>query len=273
MSLKIKVTIYSHHRVPLPPCFQLHTPVCSFQQGAKSAPRHRPLRPDFLRNALLWLLLVLMMPCATGCKNHRETNHSGQSHLFDGHKYTKEGKYFVVDYPTANKSFRKNKVDGIILHHTGTVDIKTSLKIMTRHRGSNRVSCHVLIDKDGTRYIMAKPEAVTWHAGYSEHNGRENCNNFMIGIEFQGNTNAEPLTDEQIESAIAYCLPIMKRYGIKEDDITTHRKVRDNWMLSHKKSTNIPRKVDINEKEYERFLKELHNTNKHSSDGRNIKAV
>ncbi|MDE6142442.1 MAG: N-acetylmuramoyl-L-alanine amidase, partial [Muribaculaceae bacterium] len=117
----------------------------------------------------------------------------------------------------------------------------------------------VLIDKDGTRYVLASPETVTWHAGKSWFNGKENANNTTVGIEFQGNTLEEPLTDDQIRSAIEYLRPVMKKYDIPSDRIVTHEQIRQEWKRRHPKS-NVPDKRDITPDEYSRFMNALNDS-------------
>lgn len=84
------------------------------------------------------------------------------------------------------------------------------------------VSAHVVIGFDGSRKVLATPDKVTFHAGESVHEGRENVNDFMIGIEFQGDTNRKDLTPQQIESAVEYLEPIIRRNNIRLEDIVTH---------------------------------------------------
>lgn len=91
----------------------------------------------------------------------------------------------------------------------------------------SEASAHVVIGFDGSRKVLAAPDKVTFHAGYSVHNGRENVNDFMIGIEFQGDTNKRDLTPQQIESAIEYLEPIIRKNKIRLEDIVTHQNVRD----------------------------------------------
>ncbi len=49
-----------------------------------------------------------------------------------------------------------------------------------------RVSSHLLIDRKGqvTQYVPFTERA--WHAGESSFNGRQQCNDFAIGIELEG---------------------------------------------------------------------------------------
>lgn len=166
----------------------------------------------------------------------------------------KVGNYWVVDRPTPNLTEGRNEVSAVILHHTATDSIEQSLDILTNP--DKGVSCHVLIDKDGTRYVLAPPEAITWHAGRSRLNGRDNVNNFSIGIEFQGNTVLEPLTDAQIQSAIDYLIPILDEYKISDKNIVTHEQIRTNYIKARPK-TKTPTKVDVTPEEHLRFMHEL----------------
>lgn len=166
-----------------------------------------------------------------------------------------------VDYPTPNyEPDSVNEVLGVILHHTAEPTAENALKILSSPM--KKVGTHVVIDIDGTRYIMAKPTVVTYHAGYSLLNGREGCNYFTIGIEFQGNTLKEPLTEEQIESGIDYLTPIIETYNIPLDNIVTHQMIRNAYKEKYPEK-HCSGKVDITQTEYRRFMnhlrKSLHN--------------
>lgn len=164
--------------------------------------------------------------------------------------------YRVVSYPTQNYDREKvNEVRGVILHHTALPTIERSLEVLTLPE--NKVSSHCLIDSDGTRYILCEPRVVAFHAGLSILNGREKCNDFTIGVEFQGNTVEKPLTDDQISSAIEYLLPILDEYHIPLDSIVTHEKIRLDYMAKYPEKTWIKDKCDITPTEYERVMKAL----------------
>ncbi|MBR5083475.1 MAG: N-acetylmuramoyl-L-alanine amidase [Prevotella sp.] len=164
--------------------------------------------------------------------------------------------YRVIPYPTQNYDREKvNEVRGVILHHTALPTIERSLEVLTLPE--NKVSSHCLIDTDGTRYILCEPRVVAFHAGRSILNGREQCNEFTIGVEFQGNTVETPLTDDQINSAIEYLLPILDEYKIPLDSIVTHEKVRLDFMAKYPEKTWIKDKCDITPVEYERVMKAL----------------
>lgn len=150
-------------------------------------------------------------------------------------------------------------MQAIVLHHTAFVgDIREPLHSLCF--SNQRTSCHVLINYDGTRYELATPDKVTWHAGYSYLNGKECVNNFSIGIEFQGNTKIIPLTKSQKNSCIEYLLPIIKKYNISLDNIVTHEQIRHDWIVHNPqkaKEKNVPEKIDISEAQYKKFMKRL----------------
>ncbi len=162
--------------------------------------------------------------------------------------------FWVTELPTPNVSEGTNKVEGIVLHHTATESGEKSLEILTDPESG--VSCHVMIDTDGSRYVLAPPEAITWHAGRSRLNGKDGCNDFTIGIEFQGNTVEEPLTDRQIESAVDYMLPIIEQYNIPLDNVVTHEQIRDNYLKAHPKA-KTPTKVDVTSTEHNHIMAAL----------------
>lgn len=161
--------------------------------------------------------------------------------------------YDEVSRPTPNLGEGKNGVEGVVLHHTATKNIKSSLRALTRP--STLVSCHVLIDKDGTRFILAQPEQITWHAGWSSLHGKTQANNFTIGIEFQGDTQKQRLTQRQIKSAIEYLKPIVLKYHIPIENIVTHEMIRNEWIQSQH-DTLCDTKCDISFSEFQRFMKE-----------------
>lgn len=163
--------------------------------------------------------------------------------------------YKEISYPTPNYDrTRVNQVNGVILHHTAEPTIERSLDVLTSKKKG--VGTHCVIDTDGTRYIMCKPTVVTYHAGYSVLDGKEGCNKFCIGIEFQGKTLEKPLTEDQIKSAIEYLLPLIKKYKIPVSHIVSHKFVRDAYKKKYP-NKRCSGKVDITDTEYKKFMKRL----------------
>lgn len=65
-----------------------------------------------------------------------------------------------------------------------------------------RVSAHFLIERDGTVSQFVSCLERAWHAGVSSFAGRDNCNDFSLGIELEG-TDDLPFTDAQYQVLIA----------------------------------------------------------------------
>lgn len=155
-----------------------------------------------------------------------------------------------------------NEQKGIVLHHTAFMenDLSRVIKHLTKPNGE---SAHVVIGFDGTRKVLARPDQVTFHAGQSAWNGRANVNDFMVGIEFQGDTNRKDLTPQQIQSAIEYMTPIIRANNIRLEDIVTHQQIRDLWFDYAKRSgqstSGVERKPDINEANYRKIIEALLN--------------
>lgn len=60
-----------------------------------------------------------------------------------------------------------------------------------------QVSSHLLIRRDGEILQFVPFDKRAWHAGQSSYQGRDNCNDFSIGIELEG-------TDDSPYEAIQY---------------------------------------------------------------------
>ncbi len=197
------------------------------------------IKDNYIASIAVLLAFVCCLFYLSSCRNSSSGKHEANAKQF------KE-----VYYTTPNIGEGVNEVAGVILHHTAVPTINDALGILCSP--FTEVSCHALIDTDGTRYILAKPTDITWHAGYSRLHDREKCNQFTIGIEFQGDTTIEPLTESQINSAIEYLLPIISEYNIPIDNIATHEYVRQEWNKVHNDS--VPDKCDIANSEYVRFM-------------------
>ncbi|MDE5888008.1 MAG: N-acetylmuramoyl-L-alanine amidase [Muribaculaceae bacterium] len=214
-------------------------------------------RKDTIKFTVMLAGLVMITLSHSACTHNKV---SDSSMLIEAsipyEKKEKIGDYWEYTCPTPNVHAGKNQVKAIVLHHTATESTLSSLKIMTGPKPTGKVSCHVVIAPDGTRYILAPPESITWHAGWSMLNGRSNCNRFTVGIEFQGNTLEHPLTSDQIQSAIDYCLPIMKKYNLKISDIVTHKQIREEYLRNHH-AKKVPAKPDITDEEHNRFKKAI----------------
>jgi AmpD protein len=52
-----------------------------------------------------------------------------------------------------------------------------------------QVSAHLLIKRDGSSIQFVPFDQRSWHAGKSSYKGRDNCNDYSIGIELEGSDN------------------------------------------------------------------------------------
>lgn len=85
-----------------------------------------------------------------------------------------------------------------------------------------QVSAHLLIDRQGrvTQFVGFDERA--WHAGQSLFDGRDNCNDFSIGIELEG-TDDQAYTEAQYQALVDCTRAIQRQYpAITSDRIVGH---------------------------------------------------
>ena len=84
------------------------------------------------------------------------------------------------------------------------------------------VSAHVLIDRAGALTQFVPFHGRAWHAGVSQWQGRERCNDFSIGIELEG-CDEEPYADAQYAPLVALTRLLMRDFpGITGQRIVGH---------------------------------------------------
>lgn len=84
------------------------------------------------------------------------------------------------------------------------------------------VSAHVLIDRWGkcTQFVAFEERA--WHAGESCFAGRNNCNDFSVGIELEG-TDSSGYTDVQYSALGGLTRSLMRHYpAINRERVVGH---------------------------------------------------
>ena len=84
------------------------------------------------------------------------------------------------------------------------------------------VSSHLLLHRAGEVVQFVSIDDRAWHAGESCFEGRDNCNDFSVGIELEG-TDDEPYTDAQY-TALADITVALMRYlpALKPERIAGH---------------------------------------------------
>lgn len=78
-----------------------------------------------------------------------------------------------------------------------------------------RVSAHFFIRRDGRLLQFVSCDARAWHAGASSWRGRDNCNDWSIGIELEG-LEGEPFAPAQYRSLIRLLQALARHYPIVE---------------------------------------------------------
>jgi AmpD protein len=77
-----------------------------------------------------------------------------------------------------------------------------------------RVSSHFLIDRPGTCTQFVSCLERAWQAGLSSFRGRQQCNDFSIGIELEG-TDFEPFSDAQYGTLNALLAALLQAYRLE----------------------------------------------------------
>ncbi|NRP94627.1 1,6-anhydro-N-acetylmuramyl-L-alanine amidase AmpD [Marinobacterium sp. xm-g-59] len=80
------------------------------------------------------------------------------------------------------------------------------------------VSAHLLIERTGRVVQFVPFNKRAWHAGQSSFDGREQCNDFSIGIELEGSDD-QPFTDQQYDQLVQITEQLLTHYPL----ITPHR--------------------------------------------------
>lgn len=84
---------------------------------------------------------------------------------------------------------------------------------------TQKVSAHFLIRRDGTVIQFVSCLDRAWHAGVSNWQGRERCNDFSVGIELEG-SDFEAFEDSQYEQLNYLIASLKNAYPIQ--DIAGH---------------------------------------------------
>lgn len=74
-----------------------------------------------------------------------------------------------------------------------------------------QVSAHCLIDRAGQTTQFVPFDQRAWHAGQSVFDGRENCNDFSIGVELEG-ADDEPYANAQYQTLAELTIVLMRQY-------------------------------------------------------------
>lgn len=85
-----------------------------------------------------------------------------------------------------------------------------------------QVSTHFFIRRDGSLYQFVSCLDRAWHAGISQFQGQEGCNDFSIGIELEG-SDVQAFELEQYQSLRELSLALIHQFPIQ--DIVGHNEI------------------------------------------------
>jgi N-acetyl-anhydromuramoyl-L-alanine amidase len=147
-----------------------------------------------------------------------------------------------IERLSPNRDTRQHERLGVLFHHSGMGFDETVEHMLN---ATSRVSYHCLIHEDGSRCTLVPDNQVAWHAGVSRFLGRGNCNDFLLGVAFAGDTYTVPLSDSQFASALEWLSPRWGRFKWGLERMSDHRQVAPG------------RKDDLNPVEWERLVAAL----------------
>jgi len=76
-----------------------------------------------------------------------------------------------------------------------------------------KVSSHFFIDRRGCSWQFVSADERAWHAGSSSFGGRDNCNDFSVGVELEGLEGGE-FEVVQYKQLARLCRALRRRYPI-----------------------------------------------------------
>ncbi len=129
----------------------------------------------------------------------------------------------ITDLPSPNHDARPVPPDMLVLHYTG---MQTAAAAIDRLRDPvARVSSHYVVDEDGAVFRLVPEARRAWHAGVSFWNGRQQLNDWSIGIEIVNPGHEwgyRPFPPAQINAVTVLCADIIARHAIPQRYVVAH---------------------------------------------------
>jgi N-acetylmuramoyl-L-alanine amidase len=132
----------------------------------------------------------------------------------------------IVECPSPNHDDRGQPVSMVVLHYTGMADAQSAIDRLRDPEA--KVSCHYLVDEDGTILRMVPEDRRAWHSGRSYWRGISGVNAISIGIELvnPGHEHGyRPFPEEQIDALVRLLSAIKDRHGITRGNVVGHSDV------------------------------------------------
>ena len=118
-----------------------------------------------------------------------------------------------------NKERDLRKATTLIVLHTTEAHAKSSLNKL-----SERGEAHYCVVEDGTVYRIIDRDREAFHAGRSMWNGREDCDEFSIGIEVVGHHD-QAVTLQQLDALKELIARLKRLYSISDVRVVCHSHV------------------------------------------------
>jgi N-acetyl-anhydromuramyl-L-alanine amidase AmpD len=153
---------------------------------------------------------------------------------------------FKTTLQTTQKSRGTNTKEFIIVHHTatGSGTIKGVLNQLT-----NVLSCHFVVDTDGSAYKIGSPDDILWHAGESQWGKYVMMNNYSLGIEVIGPLWNGGFTDAQKKTVRDLIQHLMATFKVPCWNVLRHKDITSARAFKGELAQpgDICRKVDISD--------------------------
>ena len=118
-----------------------------------------------------------------------------------------------------NAERRVRKATELVVLHTTEAPARSSLRHL-----SDRGECHYCVTEDGTVYQIVDRHRVAFHAGRSMWNGKEDVDEFAVGIECVG-YHDKAMPAAQLKSIKALVKELQRLYSIPDHCVVTHSQV------------------------------------------------
>jgi N-acetylmuramoyl-L-alanine amidase len=133
-----------------------------------------------------------------------------------------------IERPSPNHGVRAHglPIDILLLHYTGMATAEAALERLTDP--VSEVSCHWLIDEDGTVYRLVEESRRAWHAGRAFWAGERDINSRSIGIELVNpgpDLGYRPFPPAQMVALAVLAQGILARHPIPAHRVLGHSDV------------------------------------------------
>ena len=131
-------------------------------------------------------------------------------------------------HPAENFEPRRKGVKPSILlmHYTGMPSCEKAIDWLSRRE--SKVSCHYVIDIEGSVTQMVSEKLRAWHAGVSRWRGERDINSHSIGIEIHNPGHGDDYNefpDRQMQAVTELSREIIARWGIAQENVLGHSDV------------------------------------------------